>query len=139
MTDSIQLPAMPPPEAAGALTRLAAADAAVRRIAVLDLADLEHSALLAPLIAALRDDPAPEVRREAAFVLASWEQEDVVEALCATLLDADPGVREAAQQALAELKAPGSARVLRRWAARPEPFARRAALRGLRELRDAAA
>ncbi|NLP63329.1 HEAT repeat domain-containing protein [Paraburkholderia sacchari] len=138
MTDSIQMHAMPP-EAAGALTRLAAADAAVRRIAVLDLADLEDSSLVAPLIAALRDDPSPEVRREAAFVLASWEQEDVVEALCATLLDADTGVREAAQQALAELKEPGSARVLRRWAARPEPFARRAALRGLRELRDAAA
>ncbi|WP_213308411.1 HEAT repeat domain-containing protein [Paraburkholderia sacchari] len=138
MTDSIQLHATPP-EAAGALTRLAAADAAVRRIAVLDLADLEDGSLVAPLIAALRDDPSPEVRREAAFVLASWEQEDVVEALCATLLDADAGVREAAQQALAELKEPGSARVLRRWATRPEPFARRAALRGLRELRDAAA
>lgn len=138
MTDSSHLNAAPP-EAARALARLADPDAAVRRIAVLDLADLEDGALVAPLVAALRDDPAPEVRREAALVLASWEQEDVVEALCAALLDADAGVREAAQQALAELKEPGSARVLRRWAARPEPFARRAALRGLRELRDAAA
>ncbi|MCG5077717.1 HEAT repeat domain-containing protein [Paraburkholderia tagetis] len=138
MTDSIQLNSAPP-EAASALMRLAASDATVRRIAVLDLADLEDATLVPPLVAALRDDPSPEVRREAALVLSSWEQEDVVEALCAALLDADAGVREAAQQALAELKEPGSARVLRRWAARPESFARRAALRGLRELRDAAA
>ncbi|HKU00611.1 MAG TPA: HEAT repeat domain-containing protein, partial [Paraburkholderia sp.] len=107
MTDSAHLNPTPP-GAAAALARLAAADAAVRRIAVLDLADFEDGALVVPLVAALRDDPAPEVRREAALVLASWEQEDVVEALCAALLDADAGVREAAQQALAELKEPGS-------------------------------
>ncbi|MDR3100278.1 MAG: HEAT repeat domain-containing protein [Paraburkholderia sp.] len=138
MIDSTQLNEASP-EAASALSRLVAADAAVRRIAVLDLADLEDHTLVAPLVAALRDDPSPDVRREAASVLASWEQDDVVETLCAALLDANASVREAAQQALAELKEPGSAHVLRRWAARPEPFARRAALRGLRELRDVAA
>ncbi|WP_322047205.1 HEAT repeat domain-containing protein [Paraburkholderia sp. J67] len=128
-----------PPEAASALARLRDADAAVRRIAVLDLADFEDETLVPALVSALRDDAAPEVRREAAAVLAAWEQEDVVEALCAALLDVDAPVREAAQQALSELKNLESAPVLRRWAARPEPFARRAALRGLRELRDAAA
>jgi HEAT repeat protein len=122
-----------------ALGRLTDPDAAVRRIAVLDLADLEDETLIPALVATLRSDTAAEVRREAAAVLAAWEQEDVVEALCAALLDADAGVREAAQQALSELKDVASANVLRRWAARPEPFARSAALRGLRELRDAAA
>jgi len=62
MIDSPHLNALPP-EAALALERLAAADAAVRRIAVLDLADLEDPALVPPLVAALRSDPAPEVRR----------------------------------------------------------------------------
>lgn len=128
-----------PIEAKNALARLSADDAAVRRIAVIDIGDLEEPALLPALTAVLRSDPTAEVRREAAAVLAAWEREDVVEALCAALLDADGPVRDAASQALSELKDLASAPVLRQWAARPEPFVRRAVLRGLRELRDAAA
>ncbi|MEM5310693.1 HEAT repeat domain-containing protein [Paraburkholderia sp. JHI869] len=127
----------PSAEASVPLARLADADAAVRRIALFELADLEDATLLPAFIAALRDDPAPDVRREAAAVLASWEDDDVVEALCAALLDADDDVRGAAAQSLSELKAQSSGHVLRRWATRPEPFVRRAALRGLRELRFA--
>ncbi|MCP3716919.1 HEAT repeat domain-containing protein [Paraburkholderia sp. CNPSo 3281] len=124
-------------EASALLARLADADPAVRRIALFELADLEDEALLPAFVATLRDDPAPDVRREAAAVLASWEDDDVVEALCAALLDTDDEVREAAAQSLSELKAQSSGHVLRRWATRPEPFVRRAALRGLRELRFA--
>jgi HEAT repeat protein len=124
-------------ETARLLTRLADDDAAVRRIALLDIADLEDAALLPRLAAALRDDPAPEVRLEAARVLASWEQDDIVEALCGALLDADDQVRAAAAQSLTELKDPASGAVLRRWVERPEPFVRSAVLRALRELRFA--
>ncbi|TDR04911.1 HEAT repeat domain-containing protein [Paraburkholderia silvatlantica] len=128
-----------PAEAAALLARLADADPAVRRIALFELADLEDPALLPAFVAALREDPAPDVRREAAAVLAAWEDDDVVEALCAALLDAEDDVRAAAAQSLSELKEPSSGHVLHRWAARPEPFVRRSVLRGLRELRFAQA
>jgi HEAT repeat protein len=123
------------PESAALLARLADEDAAVRRIALLDIADLEEVELLPALVATLRNDPAPEVRLEAARVLASWEQEEVVEALCGALLDTDEAVRVAAAQSLTELKDPASGAVLSGWVERPEPFVRAAALRGLRELR----
>jgi HEAT repeat protein len=126
-------------EASALLKRLDDADPAVRRIALFELADLEDAALLPAFIAALRDDPAPDVRREAASVLASWERDEVVEALCAALLDADEEVQATAAQSLSELKEPASGHVLHRWALRPEPFVRRAVLRGLRELRFAQA
>ncbi|RFU45071.1 HEAT repeat domain-containing protein [Paraburkholderia sp. DHOC27] len=124
-------------ESAALLARLAADDAAVRRIALLDIADLEEPDLLPALVSALRDDPAAEVRLEAARVLAAWEQEEIVEALCGALLDADSDVRAAAAQSLSELKDPASGAVLRRWVERPEPFVRTAVLRALRELRFA--
>ncbi|APA89731.1 HEAT repeat domain-containing protein (plasmid) [Paraburkholderia sprentiae WSM5005] len=126
-------------EASALLARLADADAAVRRIALFELADLEDAALLPAFVAALSDDPAPEVRREAACVLGAWESDEVVQALCVALLDADAEVREAAAQSLSAMKEPASGHVLSRWADRPEPFVRRAVLRGLRELRFAQA
>jgi HEAT repeat protein len=123
------------PESAALLARLADGDAAVRRIALLDIADLEEVDLLPALVAALRNDPAAEVRLEAARVLASWEQPEIVEALCSALLDTDEAVRAAAAQSLTELKDPASGAVLSGWVERPEPFVRAAILRGLRELR----
>jgi HEAT repeat protein len=123
------------PESAALLARLADGDAAVRRIALLDIADLEEVDLLPALVAALRNDPAAEVRLEAARVLASWEQQEIVEALCRALLDTDEAVRAAAAQSLTELKDPASGAVLSGWVERPEPFVRAAILRGLRELR----
>ena len=127
------------PESAALLARLADDDAAVRRIALLDIADLEDIELVPALVSALRNDPAPEVRLEAARVLASWEQEETVEALCSALLDTDEAVRAAAAQSLTELKDPASGAVLSGWVEHPEPFVRAAALRGLRELRFGAA
>ena len=127
------------PESAALLARLADDDAAVRRIALLDIADLEDIELVPALVNALRNDPAPEVRLEAARVLASWEQEETVEALCSALLDTDEAVRAAAAQSLTELKDPASGAVLSGWVEHPEPFVRAAALRGLRELRFGAA
>jgi HEAT repeat protein len=127
------------PESAALLARLADEDAAVRRIALLDIADLEEVELLPALVTTLRNDPAPEVRLEAARVLASWEQQAIVEALCGALLDTDEAVRAAAAQSLTELKDPASGAVLSGWVKRPEPFVRAAVLRGLRELRFAEA
>ncbi|MEK6346993.1 MAG: HEAT repeat domain-containing protein [Burkholderia sp.] len=125
------------PDALPLLARLTDADAAVRRIATFELADLEDPELVPVFVATLCADPAAEVRREAALALAAWEQHDAVDALCAALLDTDDGVREAAAQSLSELKKPASGATLRRWAERPEPFVVRAVLRGLRELRYA--
>lgn len=115
--------------------RLASPDAAVRRVAMFELADLEDPGFVPAFIVALRDDPSADVRAEAARVLGAWEQPDVVDALCGALLDPDDDVRAAAAQSLSELKDSASGAVLCRWAARPEPFVRRAVLRGLRELR----
>ncbi|GAB7539940.1 HEAT repeat domain-containing protein [Burkholderia sp. 3C] len=125
------------PDALPLLARLTDADAAVRRIAMFELADLEDPELVRVFVATLGADPAAEVRREAALALAAWEQHDAVDALCAALLDTDDGVRDAAAQSLSELKEPASGATLRRWAERPEPFVVRAVLRGLRELRYA--
>ncbi|KVL06564.1 HEAT repeat domain-containing protein [Burkholderia cepacia] len=130
------LPGTHDPDRAALVLRLAAPDASVRRIALLELADLEESGLVPSFVAALNDDPSADVRSEAARVLGAWEQPDVVDALCGALLDQDDDVRAAAARSLSELKGTASGAVLRRWADRPESFVRRAVLRGLRELRD---
>ncbi|WP_118179988.1 HEAT repeat domain-containing protein [Paraburkholderia phosphatilytica] len=131
-----------PPEAAPMLGRLAAEDAAVRRIALLDLADLEDDALLAPICSVLASDPAASVRAEAARVLGAWERDDIVDALCVALADADNAVRDAAAESLAGLKSADLAPVLVRHlghAAHAAPFVAQAVLRALRELRDESA
>ena len=130
------LPGAHDPDQAALVARLAAPDASVRRIALLELADLEDPGCVPAFVASLRDDASADIRGEAARVLGAWEQPDVVDALCGALLDPDDGVRATAAQSLSELKDAASGAVLRRWADRPEPFVRGAVLRGLRELRD---
>ncbi|AXL53337.1 PBS lyase [Paraburkholderia caffeinilytica] len=127
------------PEAAALLPRLASADAAVRRIALLALADLEDEAVLGPIVTALRSDVSSEVRAQAAEVLGAWERADAVAALCEALADRAEDVREAAAQSLSNLKDPESGPLLAPWTAHGDPFVRQAALRGLRELRYAGA
>ena len=120
---------------ARSLARLQMPDASVRRIAVLALADLESPVALPALIATLSGDAAAEVRAEAASILAAWERDDVVDALCAALLDADDEVRTAAADSLSGLKQAPSGSVLLRWVRHEDPFVRHAVFRGLRELR----
>jgi HEAT repeat protein len=127
------------PEAAALMPRLASADAAVRRIALLALADLEDEAVLEPIIAALRRDLSPTVRAQAADVLGAWERADTVAALCEALADPAEEVRDAAAQSLSNLKDPESGPLLAPWTEHHDPFVRQAALRGLRELRYAGA
>lgn len=118
-----------------ALARLRDADENVRRVALLELADLGDPDFIERFVAALGHDRSPAVRQEAARILAEWEQDDVVESLCAALLDTDETVRRTAAQSLSELKNPESAHVLLAWAERSDPFLRATVLRGLRELR----
>ncbi len=89
---------------AAELPRLTSADAAVRRIALLALADLEDETVLEPIVAALRRDTSSEVRAQAAQVLGAWERADAVAALCEALADPDDEVRETAAQSLSGLK-----------------------------------
>ncbi|MBP0639114.1 HEAT repeat domain-containing protein [Cupriavidus sp. AcVe19-6a] len=117
--------------------RLSDSDPAVRRVAVLQLADLGDEAGVPLLLHRLQSDPAPSVRAEAARTLASWESEDVARALALALADIDREVAEAAAQALSELKEPASGNTLLPWVTHDDPFVRASAWRGLRELRYA--
>ena len=110
--------------------RLSSADEGIRRIALIDLDDLEEPAGLPWLLAALRNDAAATVRAEAARLLEAWEGGAVVEALCAALADAEGSVRTAAAQSLSELRDPELGRLLLPWTAHADPFVRAAALRG---------
>lgn len=140
MTDSTVLTHDPDtlaPEAAALLPRLSDPDPVVRRIALLELADLEEPGTL-PLIAhALAHDVSAEVRLEAARVLGSWEEAWIVDALCHALLDTNHDVRTAAAQSLSALKDDACGPVLHRWTDHAEPSVQAAVLRGLRELRYA--
>jgi HEAT repeat protein len=123
------------PELTPFLLRLQEEDAAVRRIAVLDLADLEDEEALPVLIDTLLRDRDESVRLESARVLASWETPEVVVALLDGLTDASAPVAEAAAQSLSELKDASLAPLLVERARHPSAFVRAAVLRGLRELR----
>lgn len=117
------------------LTRLRDADAATRRVALLQLADDEDADALPEVIALLADDPSPDVRLEAARILATWEQPDTVAALARALEDTDAAVREAAALGLGDLKSADSAPALLPYVSHADASVRAAALRGLRELR----
>ena len=117
--------------------RLASPDAGVRRIAVLDIADAGDDADLPALIAALREDPAAEVRAEAARVLGGWGHPLAVDALAQALLDADADVRANAAFAIAQLKDAAAGECLLPWALHDDPGVR--AARALGRLRHPAA
>jgi HEAT repeat protein len=123
------------PELTPYLLRLQESDAAMRRIAVLDLADLEDEEALPFLTDTLLHDPDASVRLESARVLAAWETPEVVTALLDGLTDASPEVAEAAAQSLSELKDVSLAALLVERVNHPSAFVRASVLRGLRELR----
>ncbi|WP_085632987.1 MULTISPECIES: HEAT repeat domain-containing protein [unclassified Pseudomonas] len=119
--------------------RLTAEDPGVRRIALIDLADLEEPDGLLWLVDRLTDDPAEDVRAEAARLLEAWEDAPVVEALCRALIDPSPAVQVAAAQSLSLLKSEAAGRVILPWTAHAATCVRTAAWRALRELRLAEA
>ena len=128
------------PEIEALRPRLQAADAAMRRIALIDLADLEDPDGLEWLVDSLRNDPSVDVRAQAAVLLEAWEQEGVVNALCQALTDEAAAVRDAAAQSLSVLKTHEAGLLLLPWTDHADISVRSAILRALRELRlDAAA
>lgn len=142
-------PADPTPERLdddGLQARLLDADAAVRRIAVLELAEEGEETGLPWLQRLLAHDPDVEVRRESAAGLAAREDQASVVALAGALDDREEVVRHAAATSLAELQDPAAAPWLLSaladtttpTAGRPHDGFRRAALlRALRGLRAA--
>lgn len=132
MTDPID------PDVQLLLQRLSDADPGVRRVAVLDFADLEDEAVLPALARLLRQDPDATLRAEAARALAGWDVDEAVDSLAAALSDV-PEVAAAAAQSLTELKDPRSGERLLGHAAASDAFISAASLRALRELRLPAA
>jgi HEAT repeat protein len=122
------------PQVADLQRRLASDDPGVRRVAVLEFADLEDEELVPQLTELLRRDPDATLRAEAARVLAGWNDDEVVDALADALVD-EPAVREAAAQSLTELKDPQAGERLLPHALHHDPFVCASALRGLKELR----
>ncbi|MFG4010850.1 HEAT repeat domain-containing protein, partial [Pseudomonas aeruginosa] len=115
--------------------RLEDADPGVRRLALIELADLELPEALPLLIAALRGDPDPGVRGEAARLLEAWEEDAVVMRSVRPWADPVPAVADAAAQSLGELKEPAVGRRLLPWLGHADAFVRASVLRALRELR----
>src|SRR5271157_98620 len=85
--------------------RCADADAGVRRVAMLALADVVEAGAVPLLIAGLRDGDA-SVRAAAAKALDEHEGEGVVAALVGALEDEEAAVRAAAAETLADKKDP---------------------------------
>lgn len=131
MTYNLEIEALRP--------RLQASDAGMRRIALIDLADLEDPDGLEWLVDSLRNDPSVEVRAQAATLLEAWEDGEVVQALCEALTDTEYAVRDAAAQSLSVLKTTEAGRVLLPWTGHPDVSVRTAIFRALRELRLEAA
>ncbi|WP_151448545.1 HEAT repeat domain-containing protein [Lacisediminimonas profundi] len=130
---------LPPPPAADVelsalFPRLGDPDATVRRLALIELADLENEDHV-PWLAAALDDADAAVRAEAAGRLSYREDPVSLAALLNALTDSDQAVRDAAAFSLGEIREPESGQWLLPALASPEPFARAAVLRALRELR----
>ncbi len=101
--------------------RLSSADEGIRRIALINLADLEEPSVPPWLLAALRDDAAATARAKPARLLQAWEESAVVKALCAALAEAEGSVCAAAAQSLNELCDPELVRLLLPWTAHADP------------------
>ena len=66
----------------------------MRRIALIELADLEEPDVLLWLVDRLRGDPSIEVRTEAARLLEAWEEVKVVQVLCEASENQSTQIRE---------------------------------------------
>ncbi|WP_234085100.1 HEAT repeat domain-containing protein, partial [Azonexus sp. R2A61] len=116
---------------------LAADDATVRRVALLQIADFADEYPV-PFVAASRD-PDAGVRLEAARALEATADGEAVAALGALLTDADPEVAAAAAVSLGEILDPAAAPALLDLLAVADGAARVPVLAGLRRLRAPAA
>ena len=108
-------------------------DAGVRRVAMLELAEVTDLGAV-PLLVKGLGDADPAVREAAAKALDEHSGEGIVSALVNALEDPVAAVRVAAAETLAEKKDPESVALLIARVDHPEPFVRAAALRTVREL-----
>lgn len=114
--------------------RLTSGDATVRRLALIELAELEDEAHAPWLAWALRD-PDPAIRADVAARLAYWEQPVALEALVVALSDEVDAVREAAAYSLAEIKQVESGERLQPALAGAQGFVLASLLHAVKELR----
>jgi HEAT repeat protein len=98
----------------------ASADAGVRRVAMMQLADVVDGGAIPLLIKGLGDADA-SVREAAAKAIDEHDGDGVVAALVKALEDSVPAVRAAAAETLAEKKDPASAALLIAAAEHPVP------------------
>ncbi|MFU8837972.1 MAG: HEAT repeat domain-containing protein [Thiohalomonadaceae bacterium] len=115
--------------------RLVDADAKVRRVATMGLAEVMEPEAADLAIAALKDSDAG-VRAEAARVLYEFEgKPEVIVALLEALSDSDTTVREAAAETLAENKDSAMGALMLERLDVEDPFVKASVLHALRELR----
>ncbi len=94
----------------------------------------KYTAAIPSLIAALRHDSDPDVRRAVALSLASFESPEVRAALQITLEDRDARVRSAAALSLGRLRHPDSVEALMRHLRDEDPEVRATAVWALDEI-----
>lgn len=133
--------AVPPPDVSASdpdlqelHPRLTSDDATVRRLALIELSELEDEAHAPWLAWALRD-PDPAIRADVAARLAYWEQPVALEALVVALSDDIAAVREAAAYSLAEIKQVESGELLLPALAGAQNFVLASLLHAVKELR----
>lgn len=114
--------------------RLTSDDATLRRLALIELAELEDEAHAPWLAWALRE-PDPAIRADVAARLAYWEQPVVLNALVDALHDEVPAVREAAAYSLAEIKQADSGTLLLPALEGAQGFVLASLLHAIKELR----
>lgn len=122
---------------AGLAQRMTDPDPEIRRIALMDLADLDDEAVIEPLLIEALQDKDANVRLEAAAALEGYESEEVVSALLGVLNDNDPRVAEASALSLAELKDARLGGVLLAALDNAAGYKKAAIFRALKELRVA--
>lgn len=112
---------------------LSSADASVRRLAVIELAETSNSAAVSYLARATAD-PSSDVRLQAARTLGEFDGSDVAEALVRAVIDPVPDVARAAADSLAELRDPEVSEVLLPFVSHRSSFVRAAIFRALKAL-----
>ena len=123
------------PRLSGIAQRLAAENPAVRRVAIMDLAELAHEPGADQLFLQALGDPIAEVRAEAAKVIDEFPPEAITEALIEALTATDETLRSSAARALADLKDPGAGTaLLQTLEIAQDPFVLEAVLHALRNL-----
>jgi len=122
------------PQLRNVAERLDSPDSEIRRVAVLDLVDLDDAATAGLLMKALKDS-CPSVRFEAAKIVDEFEADDIADALLDALSADDHRVRSAAANALADLKDTAAAPALLAALTGDDAFVLAGVLRALKPLR----